>query len=94
MTLGRYIRESGVERLFVQRAEERGWSVRKVNWIGRRGAPDRALMRHPAIIVFVELKAPGGKLEDHQQREHDRLRGMGFEVVVLWNKAEVERYFR
>lgn len=90
-----YIREAGVERLFTQRAEERGWAVRKVAWVNRRGAPDRAIMRGPPpTIVFVELKAPEGRLEDHQKREHARLRAMGFEVAVLWNKAEVEKYFR
>lgn len=90
-----YVREANVERLFVQRASERGWTVRKIIWVGRRGAPDRVLLRGPPPgIIFVELKAPRGVLEAHQKREHTRLRAMGFAVVVLWNTAEVERFFK
>jgi|GEM_PF-6642408 len=36
-----YIREAGVERLFTQRAEERGWAVRKVAWVNRHGSCNR-----------------------------------------------------
>lgn len=89
------MRESAVESLFVQLAEADGWEVRKLKWIGRRGTPDRILMRGPAptAFVFVELKAPDGRLSGPQKREQARLRAVGARVVVLWNCEMVREWF-
>lgn len=38
------LRESDIERRLVERVKELGGEVRKVKWIGRRGAPDRLVM--------------------------------------------------
>lgn len=38
------MRESDIERHLVRRVKELGGEVRKVQWIGRRGAPDRLVM--------------------------------------------------
>jgi len=51
-----------------------------------------AEMPGTAVIHFVELKAPGGKLEDHQVREHDKLRSMGCSVFTLDSIAAVDKY--
>lgn len=77
------MRERDIERFLVDRAREVGGEIRKVRWIGRRGAPDRVLMVHPARTVWVELKRPGEKPEPHQEREHERMRKMGQAVVVI-----------
>lgn len=79
------MRESTVEDFLVQRVRELGGECRKVQWIGRRGAPDRLVML-PNVArsaIWVELKAPGEKAKPHQQREHDRMRSMGQLVVVI-----------
>ena len=88
-----YVRESSVEKYFVALAVKYGWAVRKLQWVNRAGAPDRIILKHYQRLVFVELKAPRGVLAPHQEREHERLRAMGFEVVVLWDKQMVETYF-
>jgi hypothetical protein len=89
------VREREVERYLVKRVKELGGEVRKVQWIGRRGAPDRLVMlphsgENPPLTVFVELKAPGKKPELHQLREHDRMRAMGQCVKVIDSLAGVE----
>ena len=38
------MRESQIEKHLVKRVKELGGEVRKVQWIGRRGAPDRLVM--------------------------------------------------
>jgi len=38
------MRESQIEQYLVKRVNELGGEVRKVKWIGRRGAPDRLVM--------------------------------------------------
>lgn len=81
------MRERDIEQYLVRRVKELGGEVRKVQWIGRRGAPDRLVMlpaqREYESTVWVELKAPGVKAEPHQLREHNRMRGLGQHVVVI-----------
>lgn len=38
------MRERDIERYLVKRVKELGGEVRKVQWVGRRGAPDRLVM--------------------------------------------------
>jgi hypothetical protein len=85
--------EQDVEDYLVERVKELGGEVRKVQWIGRRGAPDRLVMlpvQHGIgtglwqdTTMWIELKAPGQKAKPHQIREHERMRAMGQRVVVI-----------
>ena len=89
------MRERDVENYLVKRVKAMGGEVRKVQWIGRRGAPDRLVMLPPwargsGITVWVELKAPGKKPEIYQLREHARMRAMGQRVEVIDSLARVE----
>ncbi|MFN8758687.1 MAG: hypothetical protein ACK5XA_07760 [Tagaea sp.] len=95
------MRERDIERYLVERVKELGGEVRKVKWIGRRGAPDRVVMlpcRHDAPIngewqartIWVELKAPGKVPDPHQNREHRRMRAVGQRVEVVDSLARVE----
>jgi hypothetical protein len=93
------MRERDIEQHLVKRVKALGGEVRKVQWIGRRGAPDRLVMLPdpgPGKGVFnnawwVELKAPGVKPEAHQLREHVRMRAMGQRVLVIDSIEAVER---
>ncbi len=84
------MRESDIEKYLVERVKALGGEVRKVKWIGRRGAPDRLVMLPQDLpagrldtTLWVELKAPGEKPKPHQAREHERMRRMGQCVVVI-----------
>ena len=89
------MRESVIEKHLVKRVKEIGGEVRKVQWIGRRGAPDRLVMlpvEHWTWnkSVWVELKATGVKAEAYQLREHDRMRMLGQRVEVIDSIEGVE----
>ena len=97
------MRESTVEMHLRKKATAAGAMVRKMVWPGHRGAPDRLVIWPddptwaagdglPARIDFVELKRPGGTLEDHQVREHKKLRSMGCTVLVLDSIEAVDKY--
>lgn len=75
--------ESTIERYLVRQVRARGGDARKVHWIGRRGAPDRMVLRKYRIPCFVELKAPGQQLRPDQAREIALLRSYGVEVHVI-----------
>ena len=83
------MRERDIEQYLVQRVKAMGGEVRKVRWVGRRGAPDRLVML-PNLTVWVELKAPGKTPEPHQVREHDRMRAMGQRIAVIDSLNAVE----
>lgn len=80
-------RESVIETCVVNRAKECGWLVRKLAWIGRRGAPDRLFMKD-GLAVFVEFKAANEKPDLHQVREIRRMRAAGMTVHVIDNIAD------
>lgn len=88
--------EARVEGRLVQRVKAAGGMVRKLAWIGRRGAPDRVVFLpegHPfAGLTFVELKRPGLKAEDHQAREHERLQRYGQRVLVIDTLTKVDAF--
>lgn len=82
------MRESVIEAHLVKRVNELGGEVRKVMWIGRRGAPDRlagvpGTELRPPRHAYIELKAPGIEPEPHQLREHARMRRIGLTVLVI-----------
>lgn len=84
------MRERDIEDYLVRRVKAMGGEVRKVAWIGRRGAPDRLVMLPDRTTLWVELKAPGKKAEPHQLREHNRMRQMGQWVEVIDSLELVE----
>lgn len=93
------MRERDIEKHLVRRVKELGGEVRKLQWIGRRGAPDRLVMlphgRRAGFnasikTFFVELKAPGKKPRPEQSREHTRMRRMGQIVEVVDSIEGVE----
>ncbi len=84
--------ESRIEEKVQEFAEARGWLVRKLKWIGRRGAPDRLYLRN-GRVVFPEFKQKGKPPNPQQAREHERLRNHGAEVVVIDNIEAGVAYF-
>lgn len=87
-------RESAIERAVVSFAQEMGWRVRKVGYIGRRGAPDRWFFAPGPRLKIVEFKRPGERPDLLQQREIDRLREDGFDVHVIDNIEDGYALFR
>lgn len=76
--------EREIEAYLVKRVKEIGGEIRKVQWIGRRGAPDRFVLTPGSRPNFwVELKAPGKKLQPHQQREIERMQHFDEIVHVI-----------
>lgn len=82
--------EADIERHLAKRVKELGGEVRKVQWPGRRHAPDRLVLLPDRMAAFVELKRPGDKPRAGQLREHDRLRKACLVVVVFDTKEAID----
>jgi len=84
------VRESEVEDYLVKCVKKLRGEVRKVKWIGRRGAPDRFVMVC-GLNFFVELKAPGKKPSEQQRREIESLKSRDVAVYVVDSTEGVDR---
>lgn len=83
--------ESSIENPVVIRAERAGYFCRKVQWVGRRSAPDRFFAREDRGEVWIEFKDEGEKPTRLQEREHRRMRAAGMEVHVCDSVASALR---
>lgn len=100
--------ERDVERYLVKRVKTLGGEVRKVQWVGRRNAPDRLVMLPDTMdhagtwltsSAWVELKNPdtiktfpANAHERAQHREHERMRALGQCVLVVGTIEQVDEW--
>lgn len=61
---------------------------------GRRGVPDRLILKPEGQAIFVEMKAPGKPLEPLQRKRADQLRALGFKVYKLDSIEDVEKFIQ
>ena len=57
---------------------------------GTSGMPDRIVLMPNGQMCFVELKAPGKKPRPLQERLHERLRALGFDVYVIDSTEQIK----
>jgi len=91
--------EKKIEEYGSKVAKERGVLHLKFTSPQRAAVPDRLVLAEipeflrPLIaqyVRFIEYKAEGKKPTPSQEREHARLRAMGFRVDVIDNKSDAE----
>lgn len=75
--------ENAVEAALVRRVKVLGGLCEKFVSPGRRSVPDRLVTLPGGRIIFVEIKAPGGKPTPLQNRDHKRRIALGCTVYVI-----------
>ncbi len=83
-------RESVIEKHLVDLVGKAGGLCPKFKSPGRANAPDRIVLLKPEKICFVECKKLGELPTDAQDREHARLRFLGFRVAVVDSMQKAE----
>jgi hypothetical protein len=83
------LRERDIERRLVERVKQLGGEVRKVSWIGRRGAPDRLAMlpaySNPTKVMILS----GPQRGQFAERDYTRpARTIWVELKTPGKKAE------
>lgn len=84
----------------------KGCLVRKIGYEGRRGCPDHLVLvperltnskkGYPCLefrsdVIFIEYKqSEDTRPEEHQLREHARMRAVGADVRVIGSKRQVD----
>lgn len=86
-----YEREKPVEALLGRLVKDhRGMAVKLVPSVS--GLPDRLVLLPGGRLVFVETKSPTGTVRPHQTVVHEKLRRLGFTVVVLSSQEQVRQW--
>lgn len=87
--------EASLELTILDEAEAAGWFVRKVQWPGRKGAPDRVFIKD-GRTVWIEFKRPDGKgnLARIQGRNRKDMADAGAEIYVVESYAHAREILR
>lgn len=86
--------EAQIEMYLVKRIRSLSGECEKFTSPARRSVPDRIVTMPGGKLIFVELKAPGKKVTELQERDHQRRREMGFDVRVIDSKEGVDELVR
>ena len=98
----RKLNETDIEEYGREAVKDLGGIAFKFTSPARRSVPDRLNLlpipeHHREIVAryvrFVEYKKPGEEASEPQQREHKRLRDLGFYVSVIDTKEGVDQEF-
>ena len=87
------IDERDVERYLIKECEKRGWLCWKFVSPGRRGVPDRIVIR-PGSAAFVEVKRKGGRISPLQIRRIEELIRLLIPARVVETKGEIDEMIR
>ena len=83
------MREKQIEQKLVKAVKAEGGMCPKLVSPGTDGRPDRRLRLPKAHIGCVEGQAPGQKPRAIQERRHEQLRELGFQVSVLDDPEQI-----
>ena len=68
-------------------AENHGWIVRKIKYIGRRSCPDRLFAGHGKLFL-IEMKKSTGRLSVGQKEEFSLFADAGIKIEVFYSAAD------
>ncbi len=88
------MQESNLEkRLTLEVEKHGGWALKFVS-PGKRGVPDRLVLKSGGQAVFVEMKAPGKPLEPLQRKRAEQIRTLGFQVYKIDSSADIKNFIQ
>ena len=86
--------EKDIEQYLKRKVErDHGGLCIKVSPEHAKGIPDRLVVLPPdGRTIWVELKREkDGRLSDLQKYQHNKLKKVGAEVVVVWSREDVDK---
>lgn len=88
------MRERDIEAYLREKVKQLGGIAYKFVSPGNAGVPDRLVLLPGGRVVFVELKAPGRQSTPLQLRQQQRIRELGFPVLVIDSKQKVDEFIK
>ncbi len=84
------MKEKEIETYLRMRISSFGGRAYKFVSPGNDGVPDRLVCLPGGKVIFVELKTAGGKLRPLQAAQIRRLQALGFPVLIINSKNQVD----
>lgn len=84
------MRESVVEKQFVDAVRAAGGQALKFTSQTMNGVPDRLVLLLGGKCAFVELKAPGKQMRLLQRKRRQQLEGLGFPVFCVDRPEQIQ----
>ena len=84
------MRESEVERQFVEAVRAAGGQALKFTSQSMNGVPDRLVLLLGGKCAFVELKAPGRQMRLLQRKRRQQLEALGFPVFCVDRPEQIQ----
>lgn len=84
------MRESEVEKAFVDAIKEVGGEALKFTSQTMNGVPDRLVLLLGGRCAFVELKAPGKQMRPQQRKRREQLQELGFPVLCVDRLEQIQ----
>lgn len=84
------MRESEVERQFVEAVRAAGGQALKFTSQSMNGVPDRLVLLLSGKCAFVELKAPGKQMRLLQRKRRQQLQALGFPVFCVDRPEQIQ----
>lgn len=88
------MQESNLEKRLRLEVKKHGGIALKFISPGKRGVPDRLVLKSGGQAVFVEMKAPGKPLEPLQRKRAKQLRELGFKVYKIDSIEDINSFIR
>ena len=83
------MQEKEIERDLVDMVQARGGLCLKWVCPGWAGVPDRICLLPVGLVIFVELKKPGGKIAARQEWWRDKLVSLGFRHCYIFGDTDI-----
>jgi len=87
-------KEVTLESKLVHEVEKRGGLCWKFTSPGTAGVPDRIVVAPDGKVVFVEMKAPNGKLQPIQQKRARELMERGAKWYLLKSNQDIQLFLQ
>ncbi len=88
------MRESAVEKAFVDAVRKAGGEALKFTSQSRNGVPDRLVLFFSGKAAFVELKAPGKQMRPLQRKRRKQMEALGFPVFCVDSMEQIQPAIR
>jgi hypothetical protein len=82
--------ERKLEAYLVDQCKKLGFLCRKVQWLGRSGAPDRVVFLPEGKTLWIELKSPAGRVSEIQRLEFGRMEKLGHDVWIAYTREQID----
>ena len=88
------MRESTIEARLRKRVRAKGGLCYKFVSPGNDGVPDRIVFIPDGRTIYVETKAPNGRLSEIQKWQQSEMRKRGADVRTIWSVEQVNEFVK